>query len=139
MARVNTCGHLELPYYCRDKCRSCYNRWRYANVPGAKTKHRAACSAWEKKNPEKTREKAWRRHGIDIQWSIYREMVAAQGGACMICKKVPLDGPLVVDHDHTTRAVRGLLCRNCNYYLGWFEANSDAALGYLSIALTAAQ
>lgn len=48
---------------------------------------------------------------------------ASQGGVCAVCG----DRPAVhVDHDHTTRRVRGILCELCNGFLGAF--NDDPAL-----------
>lgn len=59
-------------------------------------------------------------------------MLAAQGGGCAICGKT---GKLVVDHCHTTKKVRGLLCHNCNVMLGNAHENVDTlrlAIAYLS-------
>lgn len=47
----------------------------------------------------------------------HEEMVSAQRGKCAICGQAP-SHRLHVDHDHTTGAVRKLLCRPCNYALG---------------------
>ena len=51
----------------------------------------------------------------------YMAMLARQGGVCAICGAKPSScthGHLVVDHDHKTGAVRGLLCDHCNKGLG---------------------
>ena len=52
----------------------------------------------------------------------YRELVA-QGGACALCDRrfVPEGLQSVIDHDHATGRVRGLLCQGCNQRLGFFE------------------
>jgi hypothetical protein len=55
-----------------------------------------------------------------------------QEGACAICKRA--DVKLVVDHDHTTGAVRGLLCNGCNHGLGRFGDSiplMESAIAYL--------
>ena len=45
----------------------------------------------------------------------YAELVIKQGAKCAICG-LPFD-KLVVDHNHETGKVRGLLCKQCNYAL----------------------
>lgn len=61
----------------------------------------------------------------------YDEMVIAQTGRCGSCSD-PAD--LVVDHDHQTGFVRGLLCHNCNVAIGSLRddpARIMAAAAYL--------
>ena len=52
----------------------------------------------------------------------YEQLLADQGGVCKICggNRQPQKA-LGVDHDHTTGAVRGLLCGKCNSALGFME------------------
>ena len=63
----------------------------------------------------------------------YDCMVGSQGGVCAICERVPARG-LVVDHDHDTGRVRGLLCSQCNLAMGQFGDDPErleAARNYL--------
>lgn len=72
----------------------------------------------------------------------FDEMVLAQNGVCAICGSAPNGHPLHVDHDHTTGAVRGLLCQQCNTGLGNFRddiALLDRAMQYLRGALLGAE
>lgn len=41
---------------------------------------------------------------------------------CVICGDV---GPLVVDHDHSSGEIRGMLCNHCNRGLGHFRDNPE--------------
>jgi len=49
------------------------------------------------------------------------EMILEQEGRCGICDEAT---DLVVDHNHETGEVRGMLCSNCNLLLGLLEVNS---------------
>ena len=67
------------------------------------------------RNPNLNRSNHLRyRYNLTIQE--YDEMKAAQDGKCACCKKE--DSRLVIDHDHTTGKIRGLLCDACNLSLG---------------------
>lgn len=94
---------------------------------------------WSIANPEKRRvidrNAKVRRYGLE--YTDIEVMYEAQGKRCAICPAVlPLltrDG-LMVDHDHATGEVRGLLCRNCNFGIGHFRDNPSlllAAINYL--------
>ena len=47
-------------------------------------------------------------------------MLLKQDGRCAVCG---CEDKLVVDHDHATGEVRGLLCNGCNVGLGQFRDN----------------
>ena len=59
----------------------------------------------------------------------YQELCRYQEGRCAICDT---NRKLVVDHDHVTNKVRGLLCRYCNTSLGWYERYKESLGGYLA-------
>lgn len=68
-----------------------------------------------------------RRFGISL--SDYNEMLSQQNGKCAICLKED-NRRLAVDHCHSTRKVRGLLCSSCNISIG----RMDHDLGQLKRA-----
>lgn len=57
----------------------------------------------------------------------YKSKLAEQNGVCAICETISIPDKsgrayiLAVDHDHETRAVRGLLCRTCNVGIGYLK------------------
>lgn len=63
--------------------------------------------------PEHTRDLALQRN-FGITLAEYRQILAAQGGVCPICKKVLSGWSNPVDHDHKSGVVRGILCTWCN-------------------------
>ena len=57
----------------------------------------------------------------------YYQLSESQNHLCAICKKTDSRGAkLSVDHCHTSKKVRGLLCRHCNVALGYL--NDDISL-----------
>lgn len=55
-----------------------------------------------------------RKYGITLRQ--YNLMLKLQGGRCLLCGKKPKGHTLNVDHDHTTKRVRGLLDFWCNKF-----------------------
>lgn len=67
-----------------------------------------------------------------IREADYDRMYTEQEGRCLICSVH--QEVLCVDHDHVTKIVRGLLCRECNFGLGKFADDPErliAAAMYL--------
>ena len=122
--------------WCKQCCRE-YERIRYDNEPALREKKAGVAAAWRRRHPEKNRAsqrncRLKREYGIDQDR--YEEMLAEQDGKCACCgrsgKKL-----LVVDHDHKTGRVRGLICKPCNVaiaQLGDDEAGLRKALEYVT-------
>lgn len=56
---------------------------------------------------------------------------AEQGNKCAICRAgFSSDCVITVDHDHNTGSIRGLLCSQCNTWLGGIENFLDKGLIY---------
>lgn len=69
------------------------------------------------------------RYGLTIK--AMADMAGRQRHLCLICKRRQ---KLVVDHDHKSTSIRGLLCNRCNVAVGLFGDNPDllrAAIIYL--------
>jgi hypothetical protein len=63
-----------------------------------------------------------RKYGVSIER--YNSMLKEQENVCAICGNPPDEHTqLYIDHNHETGAVRGLLCRDCNFGLGFFRDN----------------
>jgi len=71
-------------------------------------------------------------HKYGITLTEYDTMVELQQNCCAICGIPPVNERLVVDHCHTSGAIRGLLCGSCNRALGLFKDN----ISYLDNAKT---
>jgi hypothetical protein len=80
----------------------------------------------------------WRRRAYNISTEQFDTLLASQANRCAICrtdKAGGRDNTWHLDHDHTTKAVRGILCAKCNSGLGFFEdsiALLSGAVNYLA-------
>lgn len=93
--------------------------------------YRARKQAWVEMNKGIIHEKR-RWSALLVKYGITKDqflgMLKRQDGVCAICKSKSesLPGkPLAVDHNHTTRKVRGLLCNECNVLIASLEHNVD--------------
>lgn len=99
-------------------CRSRIETERMANLsPEQKEAYRAT---WRKRN---FRNK-YRKYGLTFEQ--YEVMYLEQHGVCPLCKTH--HDFLVVDHDHGTGKIRGLLCNHCNLALGHFKDSVHSML-----------
>ena len=67
----------------------------------------------------------------------YNQMLKEQDNKCKICSYEfgQKQGDIYVDHCHTTKEVRGLLCQGCNSGLGYFKDDTQSlanAIKYLT-------
>jgi hypothetical protein len=114
-------------------CRSCANAESRRYGTENKSRRNERLREWRLANPEKARaldrRRRLRRYGLtqaDVD-----SMMSAQGGRCLLCRRKV---ELVIDHDHSTGRVRGLICGQCNVLIGWLErpgvrSKVDAYLG----------
>lgn len=75
-----------------------------------------------------------RKYNLSIER--YNKMLTEQNNKCFICgyEFGQKQGDIYVDHCHTTKQVRGLLCQPCNSGIGYFKDNTDSlqkAIDYL--------
>jgi len=74
-----------------------------------------------------------------IDLTQFKQMIVDQNNQCAICK-TSLENMDVksihTDHCHTTGKVRGILCKHCNFGLGWFKDDTELlenAITYLKL------
>ena len=81
-------------------------------------------SDWQKNNPD-LRKRTILKNVYGITLEDYNLMFEKQEGKCFGCKTShsELKRGLLIDHNHTTGKVRGLLCDNCNKALGCVKDN----------------
>jgi len=114
-------------YRCKSCDRVCANNYKKTQY----LKHR------------ELRRKVQRKSKYGLTEDGFDELLKSQDGLCAICNVVLDQGwtrqhkpnKLVVDHNHKTGEVRGLLCTMCNKGIGLLKddpAILERALGYLN-------
>ena len=93
-------------------------------APLGDVKRHARRRQWEREYKLRTR------YGVDYpEW---KRLKAAQNNLCAICRK---RAAVVVDHDHLTGRVRGILCRGCNRALGTLGDGLEGVLDAVAYLL----
>jgi len=93
--------------------------WRLANLERAAANQQAFVASGGKRLSDR-KSHLKRKYGMTIEQ--YDAMLQAQGGGCFICNRPPReDISLHVDHDHSSGAIRGILCFCCNNALADFQ------------------
>lgn len=111
-------------------------RIRYETKPEVRKRKNDSVRDWQGKNPEKVRNmKLKKKYGITIE--DFEAMFKAQDEKCAICGATSGYNFPAVDHCHSTKKVRGLLCQRCNHGIGLFKDDPirlRAAADYLERA-----
>ena len=114
--------------FCGKKCREKAQRRR------DKQRHLDYYHANKKRQKDRT---LLRKYGITLDE--YNQMMVYQSDRCATCLTDDKGGKQywLVDHDHATGKVRGLLCTRCNSMLGQALDDPDtlrAAASYLEVS-----
>lgn len=130
----------------RNFCHECEKKWirKYHKTPQGKDKRKEWVGQNKEKieayyelyhnDPEKRKasktyqRKYWLMKQFGITPDDYDRMLNEQNGGCAICdsdKSGNRSKNFMIDHDHETGKVRGLLCYRCNQAIGAFDDNPD--------------
>ncbi len=122
-----------LQSYCRKCASALVSRSRKVAYAENPAKFKNYMKAWLAANPEKAQQlkvnQKLKQYGLTQ--AQYDQLHKTANGHCQICQQ---KAKLVIDHDHETGRVRGLLCRLCNMGLGKFHDSVlalQAAITYL--------
>ena len=110
------------------RCKTCVNELRRSKYAENPDKYKNRVAIFRAKNPEKIRDtKLKQAYGVGIDY--FNTKLKEQGGVCAGCgknRKILWCGKeveMALDHDHTTKEPRGILCIKCNRAYGLLEEN----------------
>jgi len=115
-----------------EKVRKQALNWYYRQIgnPDFKELVKQRSRDYGKSHPEwvKERNRILCLQRLGITKEDLNKLMELQEGKCAICEtKQSCHGKkrLAVDHDHKTGKVRGLLCHDCNWMIGYLERRTD--------------
>lgn len=133
--QCNTCAQIKsIDNFYRDsyfyssfsnRCKPCKNIQTLSSREKDKQGYNEYMRIHRKNHPRKKALERNRmlKHRYGITQDQYNEIFISQEDKCNICKKHQdeFKRPLVVDHDHNTSKIRGLLCDGCNTTIAIFD------------------
>ena len=115
-------GKITLKYCC--KCSLMKEPIEFFVARSQSTGLSSYCKlCYRKYNNSTTRKNAALKRKYSWTLGAFNEMAAQQDWKCVICLKEPDKRGLVVDHNHETGTIRGLLCSRCNLIIGQAQEN----------------
>jgi hypothetical protein len=105
-----------MPYKDPEVRRAYRKKW-YATHRKEQIKR---CMEYSRKNPHIVA-KIQRKFNYNITKEEYEKLLDLQNNSCIICSRSFSEVKPVVDHDHSTNIIRGILCNDCNLGLGRFK------------------
>lgn len=135
------CGEMKVERRGRLVCMACNRRYaaeahRRGSYRRPRETHKASNSKWRltvRESVLTNSQLSKTKHLYGIEEATYVSLKQSQDNRCAVCRKCFQD-EILIDHDHDTRAIRGLLCRKCNFGLGLFGDDPEilmAAAAYL--------
>jgi len=117
--KVSTC-HPEVKHAGKGLCKDCYHaKYRLETKEIRKIKDLARNAREQTPFYKQQKYEALVKRKYGVTKELLNEMYSEQNSLCKICNKPPnVNKKLHVDHCHTTGKIRGLLCAQCNWFLG---------------------
>jgi len=140
MSCIRTCPKCGMEHEgTQSRCKACYAEWGRMWRRKNPARARAIVKRYQKNHPDRMRRtnriQNLKSYGLTLE--TFDALLASQNGRCAICGTDKPNGPgkyFMVDHDHKTKKVRGLLCHNCNTIMGHSFDDADRlrrAIAYL--------
>ena len=117
MKQCTKCGAVDFDYYKSkpERCKTCVKAGMrsYRKENSAKVAEADKARYTEKRKKTIYFSQVKKKYGLTRDE--YNRILESQGGHCAIC---PSTERLVVEHNHETGEVRGIVCNKCNTALG---------------------